>query len=144
MRRDPKSHAVLSLPQSLYGVVRSASYGFFVATDGFDMTAGGLEPYAHGVNRDMRRPQCLPCLRLPHPLVEIAMERVQARFYAQPGRIAASLPGVAEQAFDGLAHLVVGRSLRKPAVAKTRGAAQQGIGPSTHPYRDGTAHRERI
>src|SRR6266849_7674217 len=124
--------------------VRSASNGFFVAADGFDMLAGGLESYAHGVNRDVCRPQFFPCLRLPHPLVEIAMVRIQACFYAQRGGIAASFAGVAAQAFDGLAHLVVGRSLRKPAVAKMRGAAQQCIGPSTHPYRDGTAHGEWI
>src|SRR5713101_9246394 len=144
MRRDPKSHVVLSLSQSLYGVVRSASNGFFVVADGLDMLAGGLESYAHGVNRDVRRPQFLPRLGLSHPLVEIAVARVQARFYAQRGGIAASLPGVAAQAFDGLAHLVVGRSLREPAVAKTRGAAQQHIGPSTHPYGDRTAHGEWI
>src|SRR5438874_7492861 len=92
----------------------------------------------------MRRSQLPPALGLANPLVEIAVARVHTRLDAYCGWIAPSFPDIATQALDDLAHLFVRTSLWQPAIAQSCGTAQEHIGPSTQPYRDGTAYRQGV
>src|SRR5947209_3233723 len=92
----------------------------------------------------MRRSQLPPALGLANPLVEIAVARVHTRFDTYCARVAPSFPDIATQALDDLAHLLVGSSLRQPAVAQACGPAQEHIRSSAQPYRNGTTHRQGV
>jgi len=104
----------------------------------------GSKTSAHGVDGDMRRTQVVPPLRLAPPLVGTTVPRIHLRLDAARTGIATSLPQVAVQALNGLLHLLVRPTQRKPAVRHPRRPAQQHVCSPTRPDGDGTAHGKGV
>src|SRR5258708_37107412 len=92
----------------------------------------------------MRCAQLSPSLRLAYPFVQVTIGRVHTGLNAYRVRGHTCLHYISTQALDSLAHLLVGLTLREPAVGHAGSTLQQHVSSAACPDGDGTARREGI
>src|SRR5260370_24750468 len=92
----------------------------------------------------MRCAQLSPSLRLAYPFVQVTIGRVHTGLTAWGVRVWTCLTDIWAQTLDSLAHLLVGLTLREPAVGHAGSTPQQHVSSAACPDGDGTALREGI
>ena len=78
-----------------------------------DVCIGRLEPGAHGIHRQMCRPEGTPVLGLLRPGIRRAIGQANAPFNTDRGRIPPSRPCIATHALNGRTSYGIRGTLRK-------------------------------